>query len=274
MVTKTTRMSTPDFSFSGNIPAIYDRYLGPYIFEPYAIDIAGRIKTPVKDVLEIAAGTGRVTRHIADRIGTNSRLIATDLNPDMLAIARERVSAANIEWLTANAQELPFPDNSFDCVICQFGFMFLPERQKGFDEAFRVLKPGGQFLFNTWDKVENNITAWIARQTVTNFFTDNPPAFYKVPFSMHDPEELKAHVEAAGFKTNSINRITLNGKSPSAMDIATGFIEGNPVITEIIKEDPSQVVTIKAQIVAQIHEQVGGDPVRSELNARVGEAYK
>ncbi|HMX81525.1 MAG TPA: hypothetical protein PLG91_14485, partial [Ferruginibacter sp.] len=77
-----------------------------------------------------------------------------------------------------------------------------------------------------------------------------------------------------GFKTNSINRITLNGKSPSAMDIATGFIEGNPVITEIIKEDPSQVVTIKAQIVAQIHEQVGGDPVRSELNAWVGEAYK
>lgn len=267
-------MRKADFSFSGKIPGIYDHYLGPYIFEPYAIDIAARIKLPVQQVLEIAAGTGRVTNHLVKRIGEKARLIATDLNPDMLAIARQRVTAPNIEWMAADAQDLPFADNSFDCVICQFGYMFLPERQKGFDEAFRVLKPGGQFLFSTWDKVENNITACIARQTVTDFFKDNPPEFYKVPFSMHDPAELKAHVEAAGFSRSDIKRITLTGESPSAMDIATGFIEGNPVITEIVKENPAQVDKIKARIIAQIHEKVSNDPVRSELNAWVCEAFK
>lgn len=169
-------MKNASFSFGGPIPELYDRYLGPYIFEPYAKDIAARIKLPVKQVLEVAAGTGRVTHHIAGCIGKDARLTATDINADMLAVARQRVNAPHIEWMTANAMELPFDDNYFDCVVCQFGYMFLNDRQKGFDEALRVLKPGGQFLFSTWDKVENNITAYISRQIVTAFFKDDRSA--------------------------------------------------------------------------------------------------
>ena len=267
-------MSNADFSFSGSIPGIYDRYLGPYIFEPYAKDISARIKLPVQNLLEIAAGTGRVTRHIAERIGNEVQFIATDLNPDMLAIAKQRVNASPIEWMTANAQDLPFEDNSFDCVICQFGYMFLPDKQRGFNEACRVLRPGGQFLFNTWDKLENNITAYISKRTATAFLKDNPPEFYKVPYSMYDPAELKAYVDRAGFIRTGVQKVTLTGESPSAMDIATGFIEGNPIITEITRQDPALVDKIKTSIAEQIHQEVSKDPVRSELNVWVVEAYK
>lgn len=267
-------MSNADFSFSGNIPEIYDRYLGPYIFEPFAKDISSRVKLPVKKVLEIAAGTGRVTRHIAEKVGREAQFVATDLNPDMLAIAKQRVNAPNIKWMQANAQELPFEDNSFNCVICQFGIMFFPDKQKGINEAYRVLKPGGQLLFNTWDRLENNITSYISKHTVTDFLKENPPEFYRVPYSMFNPAELKAYADIAGFTKVTVKKITLTGESPSAMDIATGFIEGNPIITEIINQDPTLVEKIKASVVEQIHRQVSKDPVRSELNVWICEAYK
>ena len=267
-------MSTTNFSFSGSIPEKYDRYLGPYIFEPYAIYITERIKNSPGKVLEIACGTGRVTMHIAKKIGRHAKLIATDINPDMLEIAKQRVDAKNVQWQVADAQQLSFDDNSFDCIVCQFGYMFLPDKQKGFNEAWRVLKPGGQFLFNTWDKVENNITAYISRQIITEFFKDNPPEFYKIPFSMYDPEEMRTYLGNAGFKKMRIERITLPGESSSAIDIANGFVEGNPIITEIQKQDASQVESIKQKVAETIRKKFGDHPVRSELNAWVCEAEK
>jgi len=170
-------MTEINIPYKEAIPGKYERYLGPYLYEPYAIYTKGRIKGSPQIVLKMAAGTGRVTRHIAEKIGGEAKLIATDINPNMLDIARKEVDATNIEYLVADSQDLPFSDNSFDCVICQFGFMFLPDKQKGFNEAWRVLKPGGQFLFVTWDKSENNITHYIGQQTVIHYLKEDPPPF-------------------------------------------------------------------------------------------------
>jgi len=256
------------------IPSKYESYLGPYLYEPYAIYTKGRIKGSPKNVLEMAAGTGRVTKHIAEKIGDEAKLIATDINPNMLSIAKKQVNATNIEFLVADSQNLPFPDNSFDCVICQFGFMFLPNKQKGFNEAWRVLKPGGQFIFVTWDKAENNRTLNVSQQTVIHYLKDAPPPFYARPYAMHDPVELRNYLTVAGFPSSTIERVTLFGECPTAMDAAIGFVEGNSIIHEILKDGMELLDTIKAEIVEKINSQVSIDPVKSELNAWIGEAFK
>jgi SAM-dependent methyltransferase len=256
------------------IPGKYERYLGPYLYEPYAIYTKSRIKGSPKKVLEMAAGTGRVTRHIAVKIGREAKLTATDINPNMLDIAKKQLDAPNIDFVVADSQALPFADNSFDCVICQFGFMFLPDKQKGFNEAWRVLKPAGQFIFVTWDKAENNITLNISQQTVIRYLTEAPPPFYARPYAMHDPVELQNHLTVAGFPKATIERVTLYGECPTAMDAAIGFVEGNSIIHEILKEGMELLEKIKCEIVEKINTQVSIDPVRSKLNAWMGEAFK
>ncbi len=271
---QTATMSNTTFSFSGSIPGKYDHYLGPYIFEPYGKHTASLIKNSSRNILEIAAGTGRVTKHIAGAMHPGAQLTATDINPDMLEIAKEKTGNHHVTFQTADAQQLPFNDNSFDCAVCQFGYMFLPDKQKGFDEAFRVLQPGGHFIVSTWDRVEDNITAHISFQTVAGFLGNNLPVFYGLPHSLYNPDEIINYLETAGFSNISAEKVVLTGVSPTAMDIATGYVEGNPVINEITKAGADLPDKIKQVIVQKIHEQVSGDPVHASLSAWVFEAYK
>ena len=142
-----------DKVFAGSIPELYERFMVPLIFEPYAVDLAGRLaKTGPSDVLEIAAGTGVLTRAMASRLPAQARMVVTDLNQPMLDHARSRLAAdGRIAWRQADALALPFEDRQFDAVACQFGVMFFPDKIKGYREARRVLKPGGHFFFNVWD---------------------------------------------------------------------------------------------------------------------------
>ena len=114
--------------FQGAIPENYDRYLGPAFFEPFAKDIVARLKsTPLKNVLEIACGTGIVTRALRDALSPPVRIVATDLNIAMLEWAQKKFRAdENIEWREADATALPLSDEMFDAVVCQFGFTFVP----------------------------------------------------------------------------------------------------------------------------------------------------
>lgn len=268
-------MSEKSIPFERTIPGVYERYLGPYLYEPYAVYVTNKIKGRPKHVLEIGAGTGRLTNHLVKKIGLDAKLTAIDINPGMLDIARLKVNAPNVEFQVADAQDLPFPDNSFDFVVCQFGFMFLPEKQKGFNEAWRVLKPGGQFLFVTWDKAENNITLHISQQTILHLLKATPPPFFGRAYSsMNNPEELRSYAKVAGFENANVQKITLEGQCPTAMDAAIGFVEGNAIIHEILKEGPELLAAIQATIVAEINENVSADPIHSELNAWVGEAFK
>lgn len=267
-------MSNTNFSFGGSIPGKYDHYLGPFIFEPYAKHTASLIKNNSRNILEIAAGTGRVTHHIAAAMHADARLTATDINGDMLEVAKQKTTSNRVQWQTADAQQLPFDNNSFDCAVCQFGYMFLPDKQKGFDEAFRVLQPGGHFLVSTWDKVENNIPADISFQTVSEFLGNQLPSFYSLPHSLYNPDEIINYLETAGFGKITSEKVVLTGESPRAMDIATGYVEGNPVINEITKAGAGLPEKIKQVIVQKIHEQVSKDPVQASLSAWVFEAYK
>jgi SAM-dependent methyltransferase len=241
------------------------------LFEPYAGDLAGRLDA--RDgarVLEIACGTGIVTRYLRNRIPASGRLVATDLNPPMIDFARQKlVGMRGIDWRPADACALPFPSGSFDAVVCQFGLMFVPDKNAAFHEARRVLVAGGAFLFNVWDSLERNAFARIAHETITSFFPANPPTFYQVPFSLHRRAELLALLSEHDFTGTSIEDVALEGQSPSAGELAIGLVEGNPTATAIRERGSVPVGKVIEAVAAALAREFGDRPIRLPLKALV-----
>lgn len=172
-------MSDGDKVFAGSIPELYDSYLVPLIFKAYAEDLAKRVaKLAPKTVLEIAAGSGVVTRALASKLAADARYTVTDLNQPMLDHAATKQGAdERITWRQADALDLPFGEASFDAVVCQFGVMFFPDRIAGYAEAHRVLKPGGSFIFSVWDEIAANEFADVVTEAAAGAFPDDPPRF-------------------------------------------------------------------------------------------------
>lgn len=264
-------MSQRHAAFTGSIPENYDRYLGPALFEPYARDLAGRLQAGAgASVLEVACGTGIVTRRLRDRLPPDAALTATDLNEAMLEYAARKFSPGEaVEWRRADATDLPFADESFDAAVCQFGFMFVPDKAKAFREARRVLRPGGRLLFSVWDAIEQNDLAHVAHTTISRFFERDPPTFYEVPFSLHDPEELRALLAGAGFEGAEVTPLALPSVSPSAEEAARGLVEGNPVIAVIRERIPAEVPNVVAAVAAALAARCGDNPVRGRMRALV-----
>jgi ubiquinone/menaquinone biosynthesis C-methylase UbiE len=193
MTTQTTR-------FIGEIPEYYDCGLGPHYFVDYGKDLAGRVAAtnPAK-VLELAAGTGIATRMLRDALPRTTELIASDLNLPMLEIARRKFSSEElVQFFAADATKLEFPDAAFDAVVCQFGVMFFPDKDKSYREVFRTLTPGGHYIFNVWDSWEFNPSGRIAHETIASFFASDPPNFYRVPYGYYSIDPIKASLLAAG----------------------------------------------------------------------------
>ena len=192
-------MSVTDTAFTGSIPRLYERCLGPMLFEPFAQELAARFAGFEGDVLETAAGTGRVTRALA-AAAPAARITATDLNAAMLEEAQRIGGADGVTWRAADALALPFADASFDAVVCQFGVMFFPDKAAGYGEARRVLRPGGRFVFSVWDRLEANALSHVAQAAVAGLFPDDPPLFLaRTPFGYHDAGAIAAALMAAGF---------------------------------------------------------------------------
>jgi ubiquinone/menaquinone biosynthesis C-methylase UbiE len=216
-------MVATDKLFAGSIPEIYDRFLVPLIFEPYAVDLAGRVAALApNDVLETAAGTGVLTRALAERLSPSTHIVATDLNQPMLDQAARRQHAGPIQWKQADALALPFADRSFDIVACQFGVMFFPDKVQGHSEARRVLRPGGRLLFNVWDRLSENEFPDVVTQALAEVFPDDPPRFMvRTPHGHHDAGQIRRDLEAAGFGDIGVEAVTSPSPSVRARHYAT-----------------------------------------------------
>jgi ubiquinone/menaquinone biosynthesis C-methylase UbiE len=265
-------MVASDKLFAGSIPEIYDRFLVPLIFEPYARDLAGRLaNVEPHDVLETAAGTGVLTRAIAARLPAQARIVATDLNQPMLdhAAARER-TPGRITWRQADALALPFEDQSFDAVACQFGVMFFPDKVLGYRQARRVLKPGGRFFFNVWDGIAENEFADVVTETLATIFPNDPPRFMaRTPHGYHDVAKLREELTMAGFAQVSIETCGDISRAPSPRDPAIAYCQGTPLRNEIEARDPSGLEAATQACAKALALRFGSGSVEGRIQAHV-----
>jgi ubiquinone/menaquinone biosynthesis C-methylase UbiE len=251
-------MASQSSRFIGSIPEHYDRGLGPRIFQDYAEDLARRVaQQGPGSVLELAAGTGIVTRALRDALPGGCQLIASDLNPPMLEQARSKFSDdEEVEFQAVDAMDLQFDDASFDALVCQFGVMFFPDKVQSYQEAHRVLKPGGHYHLNSWGSWAHNPFAHIAHKTVCGFFPDDPPGFYKVPFHYHDLDQIRADLAEAGFDEIELEQLPLESDIPSAEEFARGLVFGNPLYEEVLNRD-GDPEAIRAAVATAIEDQLG-----------------
>jgi ubiquinone/menaquinone biosynthesis C-methylase UbiE len=220
--------------------------LGPVVFVDYAEDVAKRVAAfAPKRVLETAAGTGIVTRRLKDAL-QDAEITATDLNPSMLERAAAKFKRGEtIEFRPADATALPFADAAFDVVVCQFGVMFYPDKEKSYREAHRVLKANGRYLFSVWDAQKHNPFGKMAHEIACSFFPVDPPQFYNVPFSYHSIDTIKEALIAAGFDDLKIAVVRKEKRIADIAALARGMVLGNPLIDQIKARggvDPDAVV--------------------------------
>ena len=265
-------MVATDKLFAGSIPEIYDRYLVPLIFEPYAADLAARLTAlrPLT-VLETAAGTGVLTRAMAAEFPEHVRIVATDLNQPMLDHASARLGPdSRVSWRQADALALPFADQSFDAVACQFGVMFFPDRAQGFREARRVLRPAGHFLFNAWDRISENVFAEVVTEALARLFPADPPGFMaRTPHGYHDVERIRADVEAAGFRRIAIETRQATSRAQGARDVAIAYCQGTPLRNEIEARDTSRLQEATEVATQALTQRFGSGPVSGRIAAHV-----
>lgn len=268
-------MTESHSAFVGEIPQNYEKYLGPLIFKEYAEDLANRITVPSGGVvLETAAGTGMATRQLRDSIPGNVRIVVTDLNADMLDVAKGKFgSDENIEFQTANALELPFEDSTFDAVACQFSVMFFPEKLVALQETARVLKPGGRFYFNIWDSFEHNHFVRTVNKKISECLPDNPPDFFNVPYGYFDIDVIKNLLFEAGFADIEISVLPRTSTADEARQVALGYVLGTPVRLQIEKSDPESLYRIVDQVEQAIGEEFGYKSVSAKMQAVVFAAY-
>ena len=269
-------MSDNSTSFSGDIPSNYDRDLGPIIFAGYAADMAARVASSAPQaVLETAAGSGIVTRALRDALPAGAHLTATDLNPDMLAVARTKFRPhEQVNFRQADATVLPFPDASFDTVICQFGIMFFPDKDQGYREARRVLTQGGRLLFSVWDAHRHNAFGRIAHETICSFFTENPPSFYAVPFGYNLIDPIKESLLTAGFEKIVVSVVQQKRPVVDFSAFANGIVFGNPVVGQIRDRGGVEPAEVQNAITTVMRREFGPEPTTISIQAIIFEARK
>jgi SAM-dependent methyltransferase len=267
----------PDYSatYLGSIPEQYDRNLVPLLFADFAADIARRVAAcQPRRVLEIAAGTGVVTRHLRNLLPDGVEVTATDLNAPMLEIARTKFRPDElVQFKPADATALPFAGSSFDVLVCQFGVMFFPDKDKSYREALRVIIPGGHYLFSVWDSHQHNSFARITHQVTGSFFPTDPPQFQNVPFGYRfDP--IKDSLLDAGFTNVTAVVIRLQKEVPDLSILARGQVYGSPIIDQVRERGGVEAEQIVAAIAGEYRKEFGKEPATVPLQAILFSAEK
>jgi ubiquinone/menaquinone biosynthesis C-methylase UbiE len=265
-------VSDVDRLFTGSIPQLYDEYMVPLIFEPYAADLASRVAMlRPSSLLEIAAGTGVVTRHLANALAPDVQIVATDLNQAMIDRATLVGTSRPVEWGQADAMQLPFSDGTFDVVVCQFGAMFFPEKPKAFSEARRVLRPGGTFIFNVWDAIEQNEFAETVTFALQQMFPEDPPRFMaRTPHGYSDTHVITQHLLEGGFSRRpAITTVAAKSRAASPRIPAIAYCQGTLLRSEIETRNASRLMEATDAAIAAIGKRFGHGSIEGKIQAHI-----
>ena len=264
-----------DFDFTGSLAQVYDRYLVPMDFAPYARRLANQVNALApRHVLETGSGTGVVTRELARILPSEVAITATDLNEPMLALARANINEERIHWKQADALDLPFPNCEFDVVVCQFSVMFFPDKLKGFRETFRVLRPGGCFLFNVWDSFQANANRalTIAANIVGSAVGRDPLTLLNPPY--YDEWQIRSDLVAAGFTEIELDKVSEPSRAASAREAATIVCHGSMLRSAIEAHDPSLLEQITDKVTEALLSRFGTGPVEGTTRALLATAER
>jgi ubiquinone/menaquinone biosynthesis C-methylase UbiE len=267
-------MTSPasDKVFSGSIPTLYEQYLVPMIFESYATDMVNRLASrSVTRVLEIAAGTGVVTRKLAAMLPESTSIVATDLNQPMLDLAKTIGTQRPVEWRQADALQLPFADDTFDAVVCQFGVMFFPDKSRALSEVRRVLRSGGVFIFNVWDRIEENEFIATATTVLESVFANDPPRFMsRTPHGYYQRSIIEQDIKSAGFTAvPQFDTVAARSRAASARHPSIAYCQGTPLRNEIEARDASKLDLVTDLVEQAIAQRCGRGAVDGKIQAHI-----
>ena len=268
----TTTPANADKAFTGAIPRLYETHLVPLIFAPYATDLANRLLArPLRRVLEIAAGTGVVTRALAATLADDVAIVASDLNQEMLDHATALGTPRPVEWRRADAMELPFAEATFDAVICQFGWMFFPDKAKAFAEARRVLAPGGVLVFSVWDRIEDNEFADVVTDALASLFPQDPPRFLaRTPHGYHDFRVVQRDLADGGFARSArVDTLAERSRAASANVPAIAYCQGTPLRNEIEARKTRSLADATDAAAQAIARRFGATDVDGKIQAHI-----
>jgi SAM-dependent methyltransferase len=265
-----------DTVWAGSVPDVYERLIVPLIMEPYARELAQRVVAlnPAR-VLELAAGTGVVTRAALDVLPPTTEYVATDLNPDMLDQAMRVGTSRPVQFEQADAMALPFEADTFDLVLCQFGVMFFPDKPAAFAEAHRVLRAGGRFVFAVWGPLGDNDVADAVTDAIIAMFPEEPPLYLRrTPYAYFDEANIRRDLSGGGFTDVDIEVVDARSQAPTAYDAAKAFVEGTPLRDEIEARAPGQVEAATAAAAAEVARRLGDTDIDGRISALVVTATK
>jgi SAM-dependent methyltransferase len=263
-------------AFAGSIPEIYHRLLGPLLFHDYARDLAQRLSrldlNQGAHILELACGTGIATSALVSMLPRGSRLTATDISEPMLSLARTLTPPdPRLAWQAADGCALPFPDESADAIVCQYGVMFFPDKVRAMQEARRVLKPGGAYIFNVWGTLEQNPIPHTIQQELARIYPQNPPVFLNTPYGWNNRAEIERTTRAGGFAKVEITELSFPSEAPDAASAAGAYLNGTPLAADLA-DRKADMGAIQSRVADALAARFGNAPCRSTMSALVIEA--
>ena len=232
---------------AGNPPANYERFFVPAIGAPLATDLIRRAALrPGERVLDAACGTGIIARLALQQVGAAGAVAGLDINPGMLAVARSATPGA-IEWRQASAESMPFPDASFDVVLCQMGLQFIPDKPAALREMRRVLVPGGRLVLNLPGHIPRLFT--IMREALARRVGAEAAGFVDLVFSLHDPAEIQSLLAGAGFHDISVQAETKSLRLPLPQEFLWQYLLSTPVAAAIAQFDDERRASLERDVV-------------------------